>query len=463
MSVEYRSSTVTNTDPDNSKVGYCQLLGDGSKFQYSVHALRNSPFRAATVVLGLLCVLLLAGVIGQSVHYQKVKQNHQYNLNSASNENAKLQENLKMLQKEKKTFETSRDDYVKKYDFLTKKRDQIQTNNRLLLEMTNTLKTSQSQLQASNAAFSKEIEQLKASKNQSETKNKDFSTSRDLLQKQLDLAIKLKNEALTSHDSLTNERNNLQNKLNNVTRSKDLLQLYYTNLVQKIEHLEDRYNFSNGEKEKIESSHQNLTSAKNALQTSYDLLVTATDGLRASHTSLIQEKEALESSCKKIRAERDLLEVKNYNLTNELGAMQVDIEKQNKITPARKCPSGWTSFQNSCYFTSSGKSNWAVGREYCKSKGADLAIIKSQDEMLYVDSLYTSEKDVWIGLTDKGIEGEWKWVDGTPLTTTFWGKDQPNTVDGRNQDCVKFWHRTDGTGSWNDENCNIKRQFICEK
>ncbi|XP_077936687.1 uncharacterized protein LOC120825480 isoform X1 [Gasterosteus aculeatus] len=496
MSVEYRSSTVTNMDTDNSKVGYCQLLGDGSKFRYSVHALRNSPFRAATVGLGLLCVLLLAGVIGQSVHCepfslfslsnslmfdvdvivksliyrylpsptdQNVKQDHQNNLKSASDEKEKLQENLKMLQKEKKTLETSRDDYEQKNTFLTKKRDLIQTNNNLLKEETNKLKTSQSQLQASNAAFSKEIEELKASKNQSETKINDLSAAKAYLQKQYDSAIKLKNEALTSHDSLTKERNNLQNQLNNVTRLKDRLHLSYSNLVQKVEHLQDRYNFSNGEKEKIESHHQNLTISKDTLQASYDLLVKATDELRASHTSLVQEKNDLEISCKNIRAERDLLEVKNHNLTIDMGAIQVDVDKLKKITPARKCSSGWTGFQYSCYFTSSGKSNWTAAREYCQNKGADLAIVKSQDEMLFVNGLYSNEKEVWIGLTDGGVEGEWKWVDGTPLTTTFWGKDQPNSFDGRNQDCVEFWHRTDGRGTWNDENCNIKQQFICEK
>lgn len=49
---------------------------------------------------------------------------------------------------------------------------------------------------------------------------------------------------------------------------------------------------------------------------------------------------------------------------------------------ARKCSSGWTGFQYSCYFTSSGKSNWTAAREYCQNKGADLAIVKSQDEMV---------------------------------------------------------------------------------
>lgn len=82
--------------------------------------------------------------------------------------------------------------------------------------------------------------------------------------------------------------------------------------------------------------------------------------------------------------------------------------------------------------------------------------------MIFINGLHSIDKEVWIGLTDEGVEGQWKWVDGTPLTTTYWGKDQPNSYDGRNQDCVEFWHRATGTGDWNDEHCDVKQYFICE-
>lgn len=82
--------------------------------------------------------------------------------------------------------------------------------------------------------------------------------------------------------------------------------------------------------------------------------------------------------------------------------------------------------------------------------------------MNFINGLYGADQEVWIGLTDDGVEGQWKWVDGTPLNLTFWGSGQPNSYNGREQDCVEFWHRASGKGEWNDENCKLEQNWICE-
>ncbi|XP_078122573.1 uncharacterized protein LOC144528039 [Sander vitreus] len=464
MAVKYSASTVTNMDMDNSKVGYKQLLGDGSKLRLSVYTLRNSPFKAATVGLGLLCVLLLAGVIGQSVHNRKVEEDHQNNQKAMSTEREKLQENLKTMAKDKNILETDLKRLQQRNDRATEISDRIQKNNNILAKDLNTLKVSQSQLQASNDAATKELQQLKVSNNQLQTNNNALTAAKDLLQKNYDIVLKRKNEVQANYESVTKDRDNLQNKINNVTRTKEQLQMSYNDMIKKVEHLQDRYNFTTNEKNTIARNHHNLTISIDTLQDTYNLLVTATDKLRASYASLLQEKNELESGCKNATVERDLLQMKNGNLTAKRDELQVELEKLKKIASvsARKCPTGWTRFEYSCYFTSVGKKNWTRSREYCQSKGADLAIIKSQEERRFINGLYTSDKEVWIGLTDEGVEGHWVWVDGTTLTTAYWDKGQPNSYSGRNQDCVEFWHRATGYGDWNDENCNIEQHFICE-
>lgn len=48
----------------------------------------------------------------------------------------------------------------------------------------------------------------------------------------------------------------------------------------------------------------------------------------------------------------------------------------------KTCPTGWRKYEGSCYYASAGKKTWRKGREYCQSNGADLAIVKSQEEMV---------------------------------------------------------------------------------
>ncbi|XP_076090052.1 lectin BRA-3-like [Mytilus galloprovincialis] len=71
---------------------------------------------------------------------------------------------------------------------------------------------------------------------------------------------------------------------------------------------------------------------------------------------------------------------------------------------------------------------------------------------------------VWIGGTDRLIEGHWTWDNSTnpePLITKFyWGSNQPNNYN--NQDCLAYY-KLAGVYSWADEHCNTKYPFICEK
>ncbi|XP_060946072.1 C-type lectin domain family 4 member M-like isoform X1 [Limanda limanda] len=462
MTVHYHASTVTNMEIEGSKIGYKQFLGDGSNTRNSEFVLRNSSYRVATVCLGLLCVLMLAGIIGQSIHYQKVENKNQDNVKVIDKEKENLQDSLKSVQKEKQDIEAKRIQLQRDNNVLSQKRDQIQTNNNLLSEETNKLKLSQSQLETTNIALNKNIEQLRASKSRLDTNYNVLSAAKELLQIQYDTVVKRKDELQGSHDSVTRERDNLHNQFNNVTRSKEKLQMSYNDLIKDIEHLQERYNTSTGEKDTLAKSHQNLTTERDTLQETFNSLKKAADILRANYVSLAEEKKELESSLNNVTAEGEVLMVKISNLTAKRDYLQGLVDKMNKTMQDNKCVNGWQKFENSCYYTSNGKKTWQKSREYCQSKGADLAIITSQNEMNFTNGFIGKDKEVWIGLADEGVEGEWKWVDGTPLTLAFWGAGQPNSHKGTDQDCGEFWHRASGKGEWNDENCSLEQNWICE-
>ncbi|XP_026232643.1 C-type lectin domain family 4 member C-like [Anabas testudineus] len=127
------------------------------------------------------------------------------------------------------------------------------------------------------------------------------------------------------------------------------------------------------------------------------------------------------------------------------------------------CPDGWTKFCWSCYFLSTERGSWTKGREDCRTRGADLVVIHSAEEQTFISTFIN--KNTWIGLNDTDKEGTWEWVDGTPLTVTYWGSNEPNNGNGgiflANEDCVEI--STGWSSEWNDLSCEASRQWICEK
>uniref|UniRef100_A0A671TKS7 C-type lectin domain-containing protein n=1 Tax=Sparus aurata TaxID=8175 RepID=A0A671TKS7_SPAAU len=121
---------------------------------------------------------------------------------------------------------------------------------------------------------------------------------------------------------------------------------------------------------------------------------------------------------------------------------------------------GWFYFSDSVYYISSTKKTWQDSRNDCLQRAADLVIIGSTEEQVG-DFIKQHQKIMWIGLTDREMEGVWKWVDGSPLTTSFWDSGEPNSHRG-NEDCVEI-HSFNSLYNWNDKTCENKNFWICEK
>ncbi len=99
---------------------------------------------------------------------------------------------------------------------------------------------------------------------------------------------------------------------------------------------------------------------------------------------------------------------------------------------------------------------WDESRKDCQERRADLAIITTKAELDFVTRRYGV---IWIGLSDKTQEGQWKWVDGTDLVGPgFWQEGEPNNHEGR-EDCVEA---SQSARAWNDVPCNRKFSWVCE-
>uniref|UniRef100_A0A8C7YCF1 C-type lectin domain-containing protein n=1 Tax=Oryzias sinensis TaxID=183150 RepID=A0A8C7YCF1_9TELE len=132
---------------------------------------------------------------------------------------------------------------------------------------------------------------------------------------------------------------------------------------------------------------------------------------------------------------------------------------EDAAIPRRKtgCPEKWIRFGSSCYFLREEYKTWDKARESCRARGADLVVINSKEENDFISKL--NKQHFWIGLTDRDLEGTWKWVDGSPLTL-FWASNQPDDHDGE-EDCAEI--NFEFPGLCNDIPCRLSRPSICEK
>jgi hypothetical protein len=98
---------------------------------------------------------------------------------------------------------------------------------------------------------------------------------------------------------------------------------------------------------------------------------------------------------------------------------------------------------------------WPLAQAHCESLGATLAIADSEDVNAEVSASAVGAP-AWIGLSDAADEGEWLWVDGSPVRFDAWAMNQPNDLGG--EDCG-LMH--DNEPTWNDDECEATWPFIC--
>ncbi|XP_051240064.1 C-type lectin domain family 4 member M-like isoform X18 [Dicentrarchus labrax] len=292
----------------------------------------------------------------------------------------------------------------------------------------------------------------------------------------------------TSYNNLTNEKDQLQTSYNNLTKERDQLQTSYNNLTKERNQLQTSYNNLTKGRDQLQTSYNNLTKGRDQLQTSYNNLTKERDQLQTSYNNLTKERDQLQTSYNNLTKEKDQLQTNYNNLTKEreqlakekdqlqerfeaLAKDRTDLQRKLQETEA-VCKTlteeradlkrilndfSWVYFRGSFYQVSSLKKSWQQSRDDCLQKGADLLIINSREEQIFTNKF---KKYMWIGLTDSETEGRWKWVDGTPLTISYWASGEPNGKKGENCGDIKSH---DAENSWNDEGCSSSLFWICEK
>ncbi|XP_065146739.1 uncharacterized protein [Paramisgurnus dabryanus] len=205
---------------------------------------------------------------------------------------------------------------------------------------------------------------------------------------------------------------------------------------------------------------KNITEERDQLLTKYTNITEERDLLLTKYTNITEERNQLQTKNTNITEERDQLLFKYITTTKEKDALLINNNKQtekiNELWRTLNAADGWIYYKSSLYFISSGKKTWSGSRSYCRERGADLIIINNKEEQDFIMNNYGTD-NLWIGLSDSDVEGRWKWVDGSPLTSSFWASVEPNS-NGGDEDCALF----ESTG-WADYPCTHSFKWICER
>ncbi len=141
------------------------------------------------------------------------------------------------------------------------------------------------------------------------------------------------------------------------------------------------------------------------------------------------------------------------------------------------CPDGCDPhlYEEHLYLLCSEPLSFRDAREFCRDEtnglARDLAAIRDADENAFLAGIVTGapaagdpwESAAWIGLTDRGRDGEgnYRWTTGEPVDYLNWAFGEPNdAVFPGEEDCIFMINRA--AGDWNDNVCDVGRRFICE-
>ncbi|KAM9115152.1 CD209 antigen-like protein C isoform 2-T3 [Pangshura tecta] len=152
-----------------------------------------------------------------------------------------------------------------------------------------------------------------------------------------------------------------------------------------------------------------------------------------------------------VRRDRDRLQ-------EVLSRLQDELQKITEVI-CTKCPLGWQHFEKKCYFFSTSTKSWSDAKQFCTNEDSHLVIVNTKQEQVFLSNHITEPDVYWLGLSDSATEGEWRWVDGSPLSIRFWASGEPNNVGQQGEDCgsLRF------NGKWNDASCAFTEYWICER
>jgi hypothetical protein len=130
-----------------------------------------------------------------------------------------------------------------------------------------------------------------------------------------------------------------------------------------------------------------------------------------------------------------------------------------------------TTTGNSHYLFIHREMDWESARRHCESLDGHLPLVTSQEENDFLRDMLMREtaggdgkEAIWLGASDARQEGNWKWIDGSPVTFNAWGPKQPNNKQQIEHYAV-LWRggkNPNAAGDWSDQPLkSIQHRVFC--
>lgn len=127
-------------------------------------------------------------------------------------------------------------------------------------------------------------------------------------------------------------------------------------------------------------------------------------------------------------------------------------------SPPLLCGDGEVGHSGACYRYDERLLSWLDAEADCVAWGGHLVTVENETEEQWVMETFTDNERFWIGYTDQGQEGQWRWLNDAPTGYENFGGMDPNGDTDEN--CGEF-HKD----HWHDSPCDEAKNaaFICER
>ena len=107
------------------------------------------------------------------------------------------------------------------------------------------------------------------------------------------------------------------------------------------------------------------------------------------------------------------------------------------------------------FFVCAAPATWFEARDACIDCGMTLASVHTSEENDTLAERVPGAVQLWIGLSDRDIEGTWTWIDGSDVELDFWADDEPSSLS--EDDCGVLV----GSGEWLAKRCDLPNPYAC--